>query len=416
MGQPMFFVLAFRSDIQTCGKLSPQSIEILSKPSSVRTDQEVKLIQKIVYRLKCFDRYPLFVKQELARVIYYDKFEDGRLIIKQGHPGSSFYFIVSGAVIVERIEFDPFINEHYTQVIGELQAGDSFGELALLHNTKRAASILCRGTSEFLRVDKPDFDEVLHTSHQREWEIRVNLLSSHPVFQGWTTRELKLVNGHSKMKNYPPNSVRRECYLIFVNRRVFIKILFWLLFSLLIPVFVLHVSKFFVTRCEGVCLHFNVLFQVIVSEKKLRNDRVFFIASGHCSVVRRIDLLKKFVSKKKYKYTLPPLKTGNETNSVDTFKRLSSYSNEYMPCNNDVQLVTKRRCSKQADVLETRYFMVRELSDGDFFNVGESLEGLYVISVGRVGLHYCYNTANGKGSFTLFFQSNGIAGLSVYCC
>ena len=49
-----------------------------------RNDQEIKIIQKIVYRLKCFDRYPLFVKQELARVIYYDKFEDGRLIIKQG--------------------------------------------------------------------------------------------------------------------------------------------------------------------------------------------------------------------------------------------------------------------------------------------------------------------------------------------
>lgn len=49
--------------------------------------------------------------------------------------------------------------------------------------------------------------QVLHTSHQREWEIRVNLLSSHAVFQGWTTRELKLVNGHSKMKTYPPNSV-----------------------------------------------------------------------------------------------------------------------------------------------------------------------------------------------------------------
>jgi len=41
-----------------------------------------------------------------------------------------------------------------------LHPGDSFGELALLHNTKRTASIICSGTSEFLRVDKPDFDDV----------------------------------------------------------------------------------------------------------------------------------------------------------------------------------------------------------------------------------------------------------------
>lgn len=39
-------------------------------------------------------------------------------------------------------------------------AGDSFGELALLHDMKRAATIICKGTAEFLTVDKPDFDMV----------------------------------------------------------------------------------------------------------------------------------------------------------------------------------------------------------------------------------------------------------------
>ena len=52
-------------------------------------------------------------------MIYYDKFGDGRLIIKQGHPGMSFYFIVSGSVVVERLEFDPFLNEHYVQKVSE---------------------------------------------------------------------------------------------------------------------------------------------------------------------------------------------------------------------------------------------------------------------------------------------------------
>ena len=150
----------FRSHVQSCGKLSPQAVVILSKPSYLRSEAEVKQVQKIVYRLKCFDRYPLYVKQELSRVIYHDKFGDGRLIIRQGHWGLSFYFIVSGSVIVERSEWDPYTKEHYIQKVGELHAGDSFGELALLHNTRRAASILCQGTSEFLRIDKPDFDEV----------------------------------------------------------------------------------------------------------------------------------------------------------------------------------------------------------------------------------------------------------------
>ena len=46
------------------------------------------------------------------------------------------------------------------QIVGEMFAGDSFGELALLHGMKRAATIICKGTAEFLTVDKPDFNMV----------------------------------------------------------------------------------------------------------------------------------------------------------------------------------------------------------------------------------------------------------------
>lgn len=46
------------------------------------------------------------------------------------------------------------------QIVGKMFAGDSFGELALLHDIKRSATIICKGTVEFLTVDKPDFNMV----------------------------------------------------------------------------------------------------------------------------------------------------------------------------------------------------------------------------------------------------------------
>ena len=49
---------------------------------------------------------------------------------------------------------------YYLQIVGEMYAGESFGELSLLHGTKRAATIICKGNAEFLRVDKSDFDGV----------------------------------------------------------------------------------------------------------------------------------------------------------------------------------------------------------------------------------------------------------------
>lgn len=39
-------------------------------------------------------------------------------------------------------------------------AGDMFGEVSLLHNIQRTATIICKGQTEFLRIDKPDFDMV----------------------------------------------------------------------------------------------------------------------------------------------------------------------------------------------------------------------------------------------------------------
>jgi CRP-like cAMP-binding protein len=41
-----------------------------------------------------------------------------------------------------------------------MSEGDSIGELALLHDIRRAATIICNTTFEFLIVDKEDFNEV----------------------------------------------------------------------------------------------------------------------------------------------------------------------------------------------------------------------------------------------------------------
>lgn len=49
-----------------------------------RTAEDIEVILQVVKKLKCFDRYPMYLKRELAKVIYYDMFEKGRVVIKQG--------------------------------------------------------------------------------------------------------------------------------------------------------------------------------------------------------------------------------------------------------------------------------------------------------------------------------------------
>lgn len=194
----------------------------------------------------------MYVKRELAKVVYYDMFEGGRVVIKQGHVGISFYFIVSGSVMVERMEVDKFTGEQHTQVVGEMGEGDAFGELALLHNTRRAATIICKENSEFLRVDKPDFDEVLRNSHQIEWERKLAVLNSQPALQDWARSEIRNTIAHTKIREFSPNTV-------------------------------------------------------ILGNMDTPADDVYFIQSGKCRVVREITVIKKESSSGKIKLTLPPI-------------------------------------------------------------------------------------------------------------
>ena len=78
--------------------------------------------------------------------------------MKQGDQAYSFYFIVSGSVLVEVTEEGQSAQNVETKIVTELREGSSFGELALIHECKRRATIVTKENSEFLVVHKEDFE------------------------------------------------------------------------------------------------------------------------------------------------------------------------------------------------------------------------------------------------------------------
>ena len=157
-------------------------------------------------------------------------------------------------------------------IVGELTSGAAFGELALLHDDRRRATIVCKEYSEFLKVDKPDFDEVLKKNHEKEWKERMEYFKTHPLFEGWSPANLHYAVESSQTVEYLPSTV-------------------------------------------------------ILKDLATASENIFFIVKGTCKVVQKVYFWERneqqFPKFSRDTFKLPPLSIGirnqNETNTPDLF-------------------------------------------------------------------------------------------------
>jgi len=81
---------------------------------------------------------------------------ENRLIFEQGGPPKSFFIIKSGEIeVFASKRAEPRVT------LGYLRGGDFFGEISLIFNRPRMASVRTTKTTELLELEKPDFDEVV---------------------------------------------------------------------------------------------------------------------------------------------------------------------------------------------------------------------------------------------------------------
>jgi hypothetical protein len=202
---PMDFDLSkFKADSWSC--CTSRAKFLMTLEPWERSEADVDIIYRTVKRMKAFTKYSKQIKRELCRVVMLDQFGAGRIILQQGHYGVSMYFILSGVVSVQITSTDPKTGEKFTQIVSEIKAGSSFGELALVKDIRRTAAVVCKCDSEFLRLDRNDFDNVLRRSMEIEWNERMNQLKNIPYFIDWPLHELKTINIRSKIQSYKINT------------------------------------------------------------------------------------------------------------------------------------------------------------------------------------------------------------------
>ncbi|XP_031759781.1 cyclic nucleotide-binding domain-containing protein 2 isoform X2 [Xenopus tropicalis] len=174
-----------------------KAIEVALRRPEQRSEQDIRFIRSMMMGILSFRRYSSQMQLMLARVVYYRRFGRGRVIVRKGHRGDSFYFVFSGVIAVTQdvdgssalLDPEPIL----------LHKGASFGEVALLKDLRRNATVVCMEETEFLVVDRMEFFEnKLDQELQKELKYRFQHFRSLDLFSSWSDKSLETLADHCK--------------------------------------------------------------------------------------------------------------------------------------------------------------------------------------------------------------------------
>lgn len=183
-------------------------LHALAKKPEVRSEDELNALLAATRGVKFFRQMnDASLHLELCRHITHESVDKDHTVFEQGDEGEVFYIIYSGAVkvLVADSRSSPTgmgSPREFGSCVCVLEDGDSFGELALLGNGRRAATIVTAMPTQLLRVEKTAYENSLHRLHQQEQRERVRFLQRVFLFSDWTEDDLSRLAKVVSRKKY----------------------------------------------------------------------------------------------------------------------------------------------------------------------------------------------------------------------
>ena len=98
-----------------------------------------------------------YERGQICEALQVEKFLAGDVVIEQNKPGDKFYIIEEGEAYASKS-----FNEGEEPVnVLDYKKGDYFGELALIRNEPRAASVIAKTNCKLLALDRMSFKRLL---------------------------------------------------------------------------------------------------------------------------------------------------------------------------------------------------------------------------------------------------------------
>jgi cAMP-dependent protein kinase regulator len=136
-------------DSCVCWQLDRETFNHIVKDAAVKRRNKYDAFLKSVTLISSLEAYE---RSQIADALKAETFKQGDKVVMQGEPGDKFYIIEEGTLYATKDE----------KRVMDYKAGDYFGELALLKNQPRAASVVVEsGDAKVLSMSRLSFTKML---------------------------------------------------------------------------------------------------------------------------------------------------------------------------------------------------------------------------------------------------------------
>ena len=124
--------------------------EVIQRPAGISLD--TSLVQKIADRVKVFQGMTHDCLMSTLAAAEHMPHKAGSVVFNEDDIGSSFHVLIAGEVVIEKLRGT------HTVELARLGAGECFGEMALVGNHLRTATVRAVRDSVTLRFDRERVD------------------------------------------------------------------------------------------------------------------------------------------------------------------------------------------------------------------------------------------------------------------
>ncbi|KAL4506627.1 hypothetical protein ABPG72_000198 [Tetrahymena utriculariae] len=158
--------------------------QLLSQPSELRSDETCKKIAKEIQKIPFLKKYkdiPEFI--DICRNLYIKQYEKRQFVFKQGEYGDAFYIILYGSVTIyidEPTEYKSFMQ---LKEVAKLEQGDTFGEIALIYDSQRTATVIANEKTYLVVLEKNIFQSYIKEIKNQHLSNQIDFLQQIDFFK-----------------------------------------------------------------------------------------------------------------------------------------------------------------------------------------------------------------------------------------